>query len=102
MVNQENKLEYIDLYVDWFLHTSVEHFFKLFLKGFYRVCDEDILRIIRPEELEQVICGNPELNFIELEESARYEDGYTEDSETIKHLWETIHEITEEDKKKFL
>lgn len=59
------------------------------------------MRIIRPEEIEQVICGNPELDFKELEESAGYEDGY-ENSETIKYFWETIHEMNDEDKKKFL
>ena len=101
-MNQENKHEYVELYIDWFFNKSVAHIYKLFSKGFYRVCDEKILGIIRPEELEQVICGNPELNFHELEESARYEDGYTEDSDTIAHLWEVVHEMTEEDRKKFL
>ena len=37
-----------------------------------------------------------------MEESARYKDGYSEDSETIQHLWDTVHEMNEEDKKKFL
>ena len=39
---------------------------------------------------------------MELEESTKYEDGYTEESEIIKHLWEIIHQMSEEDKKKFL
>jgi hypothetical protein len=97
-----NKQEYVDLYIDWFFNESVKDIFNLFCKGFYRVCDVSILSIIRPEELEQVICGNPELDFKELEESARYEDGYTEESEAIQYFWETIHEMNEEDKKKFL
>jgi len=101
-VSQSNKQEYVDLYIDWFFNKSIQHIFKLFCKGFYRVCDEKILQIIRPEELEQVICGNTELNFKELEESARYDDGYEEGSETIKQMWDVIHEMTEDDKKKFL
>jgi len=102
LVNHENKHEYVELYIDWFFNKSIKHLFYLFCKGFYRVCDEKILKIIRPEELEQVICGNPELDFKELEESARYEDGYTEDSEIIYQFWEIVHEISDEDKKKFL
>jgi hypothetical protein len=102
-VSHQNKHEYVQLYIDWFFNLSISQFFKSFCKGFYRVCDERILiNIMRPEELEQVICGNPELNFKELEGSTRYEDGFTEESETIKNLWEAVHEMSEEDKKKFL
>jgi len=58
------------------------------------------LKIIRPEELEQVICGNTELDFKELEDSTRYDDGYTEESPIIGQFWEVIHEMSHEDRKK--
>ena len=58
--------------------------------------------MIRPEELELIICGSVELNFYELQKVARYEDGYLKDSITIKLFWEVIHEMSKEDQKKFI
>jgi hypothetical protein len=58
--------------------------------------------MLRPEELELIICGTQLLDFHELEKSSRYDDGYTKDSDTIKHLWEVIHSLPLEDQKKFL
>jgi ubiquitin-protein ligase E3 A len=59
-------------------------------------------QLFRPEELELLICGNPELDFEALESAARYDDGFTEHSTIIKNFWEVVHEFSLEDKKKFL
>jgi len=58
--------------------------------------------MLRPEELELIICGTQLLNFYELEKSARYDDGYTIDSKTIKYFWEAIHSLSPDEQKKFL
>ena len=39
------------------------------------------MSLFRPEELEQVIVGTPELDFEGLERCTRYEDGFEEDSQ---------------------
>ena len=46
------------------------------------------LSLFRPEELELLICGNPELDFEALENKSKYEDGYERDDAVIKNLWE--------------
>lgn len=58
--------------------------------------------MIRPEELELIICGSEEMDFYELQKAAKFEDGYTKDSITMKFLWEVLHEMTKEDQKKFI
>ena len=58
--------------------------------------------MLKPEELELIICGTQVLDFYELEKAARYEDGYEKDSNTIKDLWEVVHSLNVEEKKKFL
>jgi ubiquitin-protein ligase E3 A len=58
--------------------------------------------MLKPDELELVICGTQHLDFIELEKASRYDDGYEKSSITIGHLWEVVHSLTEEEKKKFL
>ena len=46
------------------------------------------MSLFRPEELELLICGNPELDFEALEQKSKYEDGYERDDAVIKNLWE--------------
>jgi len=58
--------------------------------------------MLRPEELELIICGTQELDFYELEKSSQNQDGFDKESPTIKNLWEIIHFLSLEEKKKFL
>jgi hypothetical protein len=39
-----------------------------------------------------LICGSKVLDFKELEASTQYVDGYKEDSQIVKWVWEIIHE----------
>lgn len=102
LINHENKQEYIDLYLKWKFHASIAKFFLPFYKGFYKVADKTIFNIIESDELELIICGTPNLDFKELEEGSICHDGYTTESETVKHFWEVLHEFDEPLKKKFL
>lgn len=101
-VTNANCKEYVALYVDWFLNKSVEGIYTEFKKGFDKVCSDSFLSVFRPDELELLLCGSTNLNFEDLEKSCRYEDGYTVNSATIKYFWQTIHALSEEDKKRFL
>lgn len=102
LINQENKEEYISLYLDWKFNKSIENFFIPFYKGFYKVADKTIFEIIESDDLELIICGTQNLNFKDLEEGSVVTDGYTKDSQTIKDFWEIVHEFDIILKKKFL
>lgn len=65
------------------------------------VCGGAWLHLFRPEELELAICGSPELDFHALEAAAKYEN-YTRDSPVIVNFWKVVHEMTEEQKRRFL
>ena len=101
-IDNTNKDEYVDLYLDWYFNKSIEDYFKYFKNGFFRVCDKQLSPILLPEELELIICGTQILNFYELKKAAKYEDGYKIDSLTIKYFWEVLFDFSEEEKKKFL
>ena len=101
-IDNTNKDEYVDLYLDWYFNKSIEEYFKYFKNGFFRVCDKQLSPILLPEELELIICGTQVLNFYELKRVAKYEDGYKKDSLTIKYFWDVLFEFSEEEKKKFL
>ena len=100
-VDIKNKDEYVDLYLDWYFNQSIKEVFNSFERGFYRVFNRDLCKILSPEELELIICGTQTLDFNELKRVCKYEE-YTKDSETIKQFWEVLLEFNEEEKKKFL
>ena len=99
--SDSNTYEYVDLYVNWFFNESINEFYVSFEKGFYRVFDKKLSKILSPQELELIICGTQKLDFNELKKSVKYED-YNEDSITVKYFWQIVMEFNEEEKKKFL
>ena len=101
-VTNENRQEYVQLYVDWVLNQGVKEPFQAFQSGFLKVCGGELLSMFRPEELELLICGNPVLDFHELEKACVYEDGYTRDSPTCRLLWQVLHTLSTDQQKKFL
>ncbi|XP_055855147.1 ubiquitin-protein ligase E3A isoform X2 [Episyrphus balteatus] len=102
-VNQENKQEFVDLYSDFLLNKSIERQFKAFKKGFEMVTDESPLKLLfRPEEIELLVCGSRNFDFVELEKSTEYEGGYTSDSQIIKDFWSIVHSLPDESKRKLL
>ena len=101
MIDYENKNEYVELYVNWFFKESIKEFYNSFERGFYKVFDKKLSKILSPQELELIICGTKTLDFNELKKAVQYED-YSEESETIKYFWEILMEFNEEEKKKFL
>mmetsp|Transcript_36834 Transcript_36834/g.44561 ORF Transcript_36834/g.44561 Transcript_36834/m.44561 type:complete len:286 (-) Transcript_36834:941-1798(-) len=101
-VTNDNRGTYVDLYTRFLLETSIERQFNAFKRGFHRLCGGPVLQLFRPEELEQLICGSPVLDFEALERNTQYDDGYTKDSPTICNFWKVVHGLTEEQKKKLL
>ena len=101
MVDIDNKNEYVELYLDWYFNKSIQEVFNSFERGFYRVFNRDLSKILNPEELELIICGSQVLDFNELKNACQYEE-YAKESETIKYFWEIVLDFNEEEKKKFL
>ncbi|CAG9090323.1 unnamed protein product [Plutella xylostella] len=102
-VTQDNKREFVDLYADFLLNTSVESQFGAFRRGFAMVTHESSLpALFRPEELETLVCGSKNFDFKELESSTEYDGGYTASSQTIIDFWDIVHAMTLEDKRRLL
>ncbi len=84
-VSQQNKREYVDLYVDWLFEKSVGRLFDSFKKGFYKLYGGELMANCDPEELQLLICGSPVLDFHELEKATQYDGGYKRNSPTIMY-----------------
>lgn len=101
-VTQENLKLYISLYVKYYLYDSISSSFDAFKKGFWLICNGKVMNLLRPSELEVLICGSTKIDFTELQKITKYQNGYKPQSEVIQWFWEVLHELSYEQKKHFL
>ncbi|ALC43709.1 Ube3a [Drosophila busckii] len=103
LVGQHNKLSFVNLYADFLLNVDIQQQFNAFRKGFEMVTDESPLKLLfRPEEIEKLVCGSREFDFVELEHSTEYEGGYTEETQIVRDFWSIVHAMPHESKRKLL
>ncbi|KAI5702500.1 hypothetical protein M8J75_000776 [Diaphorina citri] len=101
-VDQSNKAEFVDLYLDFVFSRSVDKQFQAYKAGFLRVCGSTVLKLFHAQELMSVVIGNEDYDWEELERQAEYKNGYSVNDSTIRLFWSVFHELPEEEKKKFL
>ncbi|KAH0623603.1 hypothetical protein JD844_006529 [Phrynosoma platyrhinos] len=100
-VTNQNRKEYVQLYVDFLLNKSIYKQFAAFYYGFHSVCASYALMLLRPEEVEILVCGSPELDMHALQKHTQY-DGYQKTDVTIRYFWEVVLEFPLELQKKLL
>ncbi|MCJ8730258.1 hypothetical protein PDJAM_G00182160 [Pangasius djambal] len=101
-VTSANKKEFVEAYVDYALNKSVEQVFNEFKRGFYKVCDEDVVNFFQPEELRGVMVGTEEYDWDTFRQNTAYVGQYHVRHPTIIAFWEVFEELTEKQKKAFL
>nr|XP_015106001.1 E3 ISG15--protein ligase HERC5 isoform X1 [Vicugna pacos] len=102
IVSQTNKRDYVSKYVNYIFNISVKVVYEEFQRGFYKVCDKEIIEFFHPEELKDVIIGNTDYDWETFEKNAHYAQGYDNSHPTIVMFWKALHKLTLEEKKKFL
>ncbi|XP_073327615.1 probable E3 ubiquitin-protein ligase HERC4 [Pagrus major] len=101
-VTSQNKKEFVDAYVNHVFNTSVEGVFQEFKRGFFQVCDRDLVKLFRPKELQEVLVGKDLLDWAKLKQNTSYEGEYHAGHPTIQMFWEVFDELNEDQKKAFL
>ncbi|XP_031633255.1 probable E3 ubiquitin-protein ligase HERC4 isoform X3 [Contarinia nasturtii] len=101
-VTQENKKEFVELYIDFLLNKSVVTHFDAFYAGFMKVCGGPVMELFRAHELMALVIGNENYDWDAFEQATKYKNGYTSGDPTIRLFWEVFHELSLDDKKKFL
>ncbi|KAG0334524.1 hypothetical protein BG000_008250 [Podila horticola] len=102
-VTNENRRAYVAAYVNHYVNKHVEREFRAFQKGFEKICGGEALKLLRPEELELLLCGNNDLDMHELESACLYDDGYSPQHGLIKEFWEVVYQdLTPEQHKQLL
>ncbi|KAM4734007.1 putative E3 ubiquitin-protein ligase HERC3 [Anableps anableps] len=101
-VTSENKREFVDAFVNYAFSTSVETVFNEFKRGFFQVCDRDLVRLFTPKELQEILVGKDFHDWEKLKQNTVYEGEYNADHPVIQMFWEVFDELMEDQKKTFL
>jgi len=83
------------------LLISQQRMLNFFTEGVSGVLPAEILSIFTGEELQDIICGNPDVDVDLLRSVVEYE-GYNSNDQVIKYFWETLREMTNNERKLFL
>uniref|UniRef100_A0A669B453 HECT and RLD domain containing E3 ubiquitin protein ligase 4 n=1 Tax=Oreochromis niloticus TaxID=8128 RepID=A0A669B453_ORENI len=101
-VNMSNRQDFVNAYVDYVFNTSVAPLFECFYAGFHKVCGGKVLELFQPNELQAMVIGNTNYDWMELEKTTEYKGEYWTDHPTIRLFWEVFHDLPLEKKKQFL
>lgn len=66
------------------------------------MCGGRIIKLFRSHELMSVVIGNEEYDWELFESNCEYKNGYSANDQQVRWFWEVFHELSIEDKKKFL
>ncbi|EDO34592.1 predicted protein [Nematostella vectensis] len=101
-VTQDNREQYVELYIDYYLSKAVDKQFEAFFTGFHRVCGGHVLEFFHPQELMEMVVGCQEYDFEVLEKITEYKGEYYRKHPVIANFWTVFYEFPLSMKKKFL
>ncbi|KAK6504707.1 putative E3 ubiquitin-protein ligase [Arthrobotrys musiformis] len=105
-VTNDNRREFVDLYAQYLLDTSVARQFDPFKRGFWTVCGGNALNLFQPDEIELLVRGSDEpLDVTALRAVATYENWSTSsphEVNLVRWFWETFESATPEMQRQLL
>ncbi|CAF5208708.1 unnamed protein product, partial [Rotaria magnacalcarata] len=100
-VTNENRNEYVELLIDFYINKHVSKQFEAFYYGFHSVCSSNALLLLLPEELEMLICGMQQCNLSSLAEITKYEN-CNANEDFIKWFWQVVEEMPSDKQRRLL
>ncbi|PNJ50825.1 SMURF2 isoform 4 [Pongo abelii] len=100
-VNEENKKEYVRLYVNWRFLRGIEAQFLALQKGFNEVIPQHLLKTFDEKELELIICGLGKIDVNDWKVNTRLKH-CTPDSNIVKWFWKAVEFFDEERRARLL
>ncbi|XP_028264079.1 probable E3 ubiquitin-protein ligase HERC4 [Parambassis ranga] len=101
-LTSQNKKEFVDAFINHAFNTSVQRVFQEFQRGFFQVCERDLVLLFRPKELQGLLVGQDFHDWERFKQNTTYEGEYHADHPTIQTFWEVFDELTENRKKALL
>ncbi|XP_029373906.1 probable E3 ubiquitin-protein ligase HERC6 isoform X2 [Echeneis naucrates] len=100
-VTWSNRQEFVAAFVNYVFNKSVESVFEEFRRGFFKVCNMNVVDFFQPEELQAVMVGQEDYDWEVFKQNTLYEGDYHAGHPNIITFWEVFDSLTAEEKKKF-
>lgn len=101
LVAYDDRLEYCRLVKEKRMMEGTKQVNAL-RKGFCKVVPADVLSLLTWQELEEKVCGSPEISIGKLKVSARYEGGLSATSKRVEMMWEALEKFSNEERSRLL
>lgn len=105
-VTNDNRGEFVELYVHYLLETAVTRQFEPFKRGFFTVCGGNALSLFLPEEIELLVRGSDEaLDVQSLRAVATYDNWQSHRPESlpvVQWFWEFFENAPPDAQRKVL
>ena len=100
-VTNENKQQFIVKMCKALLYDGIKSQLKALLEGIHEIIPRTLLSIFDSREIELMISGLPDVDLLDLRRNTEYQ-GYTENSNVIKWLWEVMEAFSAKERAEFL
>ncbi|KAF7260075.1 hypothetical protein EG68_02487 [Paragonimus skrjabini miyazakii] len=100
-VVEENKMEYINLMVEWRFSRGITKQAEAVHKGIYEVLEPQWLQLFDERELELLLSGMPEIDVSDWEKNTVYLK-YTRSSKQIVWFWKFVYSLDNERRARLL
>lgn len=101
-VTNENKKEYVNLYINYKLRDSISEQVNAFLEGFNWLIPLNEIRMFTQSELDLLICGIPEIDINDMRANTIYLDPYHNNHPVINMFFNVLSKWNSKDLAKFL
>ncbi|XP_041754726.1 E3 ubiquitin-protein ligase NEDD4-like isoform X2 [Coregonus clupeaformis] len=90
VVTNDNKMEYIDLVIQWRFVNRVQKQMNAFLEGFTELILIDLIKIFDENELELLMCGLGDVDVNDWRQHTVYKNGYCPNHPVIQWFWKAV------------
>ncbi|CAL1281357.1 unnamed protein product [Larinioides sclopetarius] len=95
-VTQENKMEYINLVIQWRFVSRVEPQMNAFLEGFGEVVPMHLIKLFDENELELLMCGIGKIDVKDWKQNTVYKGSYHANHIVIQWFWRMVMSFSNE------
>eukprot|EP00656_Telonema_subtile_P038245 TRINITY_DN4292_c0_g2_i2.p1 TRINITY_DN4292_c0_g2~~TRINITY_DN4292_c0_g2_i2.p1 ORF type:complete len:430 (+),score=106.55 TRINITY_DN4292_c0_g2_i2:888-2177(+) len=101
-VTDENKNEYMSLYLEWRVYGNRKEQIKAFLGGFWEVIPVEFVKVFDWQQLELVMCGMPDVDVKDWKANTEFMGEYHAKHKVIQMFFKVVQSMEQEERSKLL
>lgn len=101
-IKEENKEEFVELYLDYVLHKSTDAQFIAFNYGFSSLVPYEMLQVLDEDELELFLCGDVTIDVKDWKQNTLYKGAFDHKHQIITWFWEILEKLNQNELERLL